>query len=279
MKAQRPLSGGRRRIHDLASAKPDPVIKLAAKRGRPHFGPRLLSLQENVIQRIASDLHDSTCQHLIAASLNVMRLKRAISQISIADEICDEIDASIDEALNQIRALTYVLHPQNLLADGLKTTVERFVAGFSRRTSLKTNLEIAPEIDELPYKTQHSLLRVIQEALSNVFRHARATEVKITIEAGNGNFRVQVSDDGCGMPFSEAGSNSVAISFGVGIPAMRARLQQIGGALEIHSASAPECGGTTVCAVVPHFLPRARVRLSGQRDRDPSHRKSIAKRH
>jgi two-component system NarL family sensor kinase len=278
MKAQvLPGRGGKRRAYDQADlAIPDPVAERAAK-PRVHLGPRQLSFQENVQQRIASDLHDAMCQHLIAASLSVMRLKRAVNKTSIAEKICDDIDASLDEAIREMRAFTYVLYPQNPLADGLKTTVERFVAGFSARTSLKTDLEIAPEIDKLSYEAQRSLLRIIQEALANVFRHAHATEVKIKIEASRGNLRVQVSDNGCGMPPSQAGSSPVAISFGVGIPAMRARLARMGGALEIQSSSVAKCHGTTVCAVIPQFLSRKGMRRSDPLDCDPSRRKSVKK--
>ncbi len=222
---------------------------------------RLLSLQEEVHQRIASDLHDSTCQHLIAASLNMMRVRRALCDGDDAEKLCDDIDQSINQALNEIRAFTYLLHPQNLLRDGLKATIEQFVDGFSARTSLRTSLEIACEVDKLSYDRQRTVLRIIQEALTNVFRHAKATQVKVSITATPTHFRLRVSDDGRGMPIGQARSGPKAILAGVGIPAMRARLQQIGGVLEIHSSSTQERRGTTLCAVIPHALPRKRARL------------------
>ena len=154
-----------------------------------------------------------------------------MNDIGSAERLCDDIDASIDQALREIRAFTYLLHPQNLLADGLKSTIEQFVDGFSARTSLKTSLEIAPEVDKLSYERQRSVLRVIQEALTNVFRHAKATEVKIAMEATDTHFKLRISDNGRGMPIGQARSGPRAISFGVGIPAMRARLQQMGGTL------------------------------------------------
>jgi two-component system, NarL family, sensor kinase len=238
------------------------AVETATRRVSANLSVRLLSLQEEVQQRIASDLHDSTCQHLIAASLNVMRMRRAIHDAGNADtaeSLCDEVDASIDQALREIRAFTYLLHPKNLLADGLKITIEQFVDGFSARTSLKADVEIAPEVDELSYEGQRSVLRVIQEALTNVFRHAKATEVKIALEATDTHFRLRVSDNGRGMLVGQARSGPKAMSFGVGIPAMRARLQQMGGALEIRSSSATERRGTTLCAVIPHSRVRERV--------------------
>jgi two-component system, NarL family, sensor kinase len=239
----------------------DAVDRTATRRAAANLGVRLLSLQEEVQQRIASDLHDSTCQHLIAASLNVLRMRRELNDIGSAERLCDDIDASIDQALKEIRAFTYLLHPQNLLADGLKMTIERFVDGFSARTSLKADLEISPEVDKLSYERQRSVLRIIQEALTNVFRHAKATQVTITMEATDTHFKLRISDNGRGMPISQARSGPKAISFGVGIPAMRARLQQMGGALEIRSPLATECRGTMLCAVIPHSLPRKRARL------------------
>jgi two-component system sensor histidine kinase UhpB len=257
----------------------DAVERTGTRRAAANLSVRLLSLQEEVQQRIASDLHDSTCQHLIAASLNVMRMRRAMNDTGSAERLCDDIDASIDRALAEIRAFTYLLHPQNLLADGLKITIEQFVNGFSARTSLKTSPEIAPEVDKLSYDRQRSVLRVIQEALANVFRHAKATEVKIAMEAGDTHFKLRISDNGRGMPVGQARSGLKAISFGVGIPAMRTRLRQMGGALEIHSSSATKCRGTTLCAVIPHYLPRKRARLPERRHSNLGHHKSIAQQH
>ena len=169
------LVGSHRAIEERATV--DAVDRMAKRRAAAELDLRLLSLQEEVQQRIASDLHDSTCQHLIAASLNVMRLRRAVSDNGSAEKLFDDIDASIDQAQREIRAFTYLLHPQNLLTDGLKITIEQFVDGFAARTSLKTGLEIAPEVDKLSYERQRAVLRVIQEALTNVFRHAQATQV------------------------------------------------------------------------------------------------------
>ena len=259
------LAGSHRAIEERSTVDAD---KMAKRRAAAKLDLRLLSLQEEVQQRIASDLHDSTCQHLIAASLTVMRLRRAMSDNGSAEKLFDDIDASIDQAQREIRAFTYLLHPQNLLTDGLKITVEQFVNGFSARTSLKTSLKIAPEVDKLSYERQRAVLRVTQEALMNVFRHARATQVKVAMETMGTHFRLRVTDDGRGMPINQARSGPKAISFGVGIPAMRARLRQLGGTLEIHSSSATGGRGTTLCAELPHALPLKRTR---QRVRHHSH--------
>jgi two-component system NarL family sensor kinase len=272
------LVGSNRALKERTTV--DTVDKSVKRQTAAEFERRLLSLQEEVQQRLASDLHDSTCQHLIAASLNVMRLRRAVNDSGNAEKLIDDIDASIDQAQREIRAFTYLLHPQNLLTDGLKITIEQFVKGFSARTSLKTSLEIAPEVDKLSYEWQRAVLRVIQEALMNVFRHAQATRVSVTMEAMDTHFRLQVADNGRGMSVNQARSGPKAISVGVGIPAMKARLRQLGGTLEIHSSSATGGRGTTLSAELPHSLPLKRERQrAGHHRHLGHHHRSIAGQH
>jgi signal transduction histidine kinase len=214
---------------------------------------RLASIQDHIQQRIASDLHDSTCQHLIAASLGIMRIRTSLADAVSAERLCDDVDASIDEALREIRAFAYLLHPQDLTIDGLKATIEHYAAGFAARTSLQVGTRIASDVDRLPYAKQRALLRVVQEALTNVFRHAKATAVEIVLEPTDGHFRLMISDDGRGMSVDQSRSGVRALP-GVGIPAMRARLRQIGGTLEIRSGPAARRAGTVLCAVLPHDL-------------------------
>jgi two-component system NarL family sensor kinase len=216
----------------------------------PNTALRVSSLREEIQQRIASDLHDSTCQHLIAATLSLLRLKRSVNDTGIADKICDEIDVSINLALREIRSYSYLLYPQDILKDGLKSTIEEYVSGFSSRTSLNCVTCITPDVHKLAYETQCSLLRLVQEALTNVFRHANATKVKIAIETRGNFLRFRVVDDGCGLPVGQK-SRPKAISLGVGIQGMRSRVRQLGGSFEIHSSTGRR-RGTTVCALLPY---------------------------
>lgn len=226
----------------------------ATARAHAKMNAKLVAIQQDIQQRIASDLHDSTCQHLIAASLSVMRIRAVLDDPASAERLCDDIDTSIDHALSEIRSFTYLLHPQNPAADGLKATIEQYAGGFATRTSLKVVTEITPEVDRLPYRKQRSLLRIIQEALTNVFRHAKATEVGVAIEATEGQFRLRVRDNGRGMASDPAKYGAREPSLGVGIPAMRVRMQQLGGTLEIRTTSM-RGSGTTLSAVFPHRLP------------------------
>lgn len=213
----------------------------------------LASIQEGIQQRIASELHDSTCQHLVAASLGLMRIRSRLGEVDGAG-LCDHVDASIDQALREIRSLTYLLHPQNLLAEGLRATIESYCRGFAARTSLRVTIGVDARVDRLPYESQRSLLRVVQEGLTNIFRHAKATEAKVVVDATDKEIRLTISDNGRGFPVRGANDRDGAVSIGVGIPAMRARLRQLGGTLDIRSSPETPHSGTTLCAVFPHRI-------------------------
>jgi two-component system sensor histidine kinase UhpB len=122
------------------------------------------------------------------------------------------------------------------------------------------------------------VLRVIQEALMNVFRHAQATRVNITMEAMATHFKLQVADNGRGMSINQARSAPEAISVGVGIPAMKARLRQLGGTLEIRSSSATGGRGTTLSAELPLCPAQQRQRV-GHHGHLGHHYRSIAGQH
>ena len=256
MTARKPDVDGSCRTHFRTKKRRARAVGKVAIARPISVSPRAMAIREKVQQRIASDLHDSTCQHLIAASLNVMRMRSAIDETGVAARLCDDIDASIDEALREIRAFTYILYPPNLLAHRLKITIEQFVSEFSSRASLEADIEISSEIDSLPIEAQRSVLRVIQEALMNVFRHAKATKVKVAIEATATHFELRVRDNGCGMPVGSAKSAPKAMSPGVGICSMGARLRELGGTLEIYSSSTPESRGSTIYAQIPRLPSR-----------------------
>src|SRR6201999_680791 len=101
------------------------------------------ALREELHRRVASELHDSTCQHLIAASLGVMQVRNALKDPLKAEAHCEQVDISINLALKELRSLTYLLHPQHLFEGGLKATIEQYAEGFAIRTSLVVEVSIS----------------------------------------------------------------------------------------------------------------------------------------
>jgi signal transduction histidine kinase len=212
----------------------------------------LVALQEKLHRRVASELHDSTCQHLIAASLGMMQVKNALGDPRKLEEHCEQVDLSINHALKELRSLTYLLHPQSLFEGGLKTTIERYAEGYAIRTSLVVEVSISPAVDSLSRKKQRSLMRIVQEALTNVYRHAKATRVDITIEARERAFQLEIRDDGQGMMAGNGLNRFRPPALGTGLRIMHDRLDEMGGRLEILSAPTAVPRGTTLRGTFPY---------------------------
>lgn len=203
----------------------------------------LLHARDEERERIAIELHDSTSQHLAAISLGLMQLRRASSTESQAGAIIDEIRKSLNEAVKETRVLSYLMKPRGLGGDGLSATVRQFLDGFARRTELEAAVEADAAVDQAPKPLQHAALRIVQEALLNANRHARAKRVWVGLSVDDGLLTVSITDDGRGMRSTDRSEPSL----GVGIPGMRARAQQFGGDLTITSDET----GTRVVALLP----------------------------
>jgi signal transduction histidine kinase len=206
---------------------------------------RLLALQQEGQQRIAQELHDSTSQHLTAMSLNLMALRNRVGAEAI--ETIDDIRASLKEASRELRSFGYLLHPVEIQRDGLHATLQRYVDGFAMRTQLGAAVRVSGTIDELPLPIQEALLRIVQESLANVYRHASASRVTVKLSHVSQRLHLIIADDGKGIPSHRHADESEPPTLGVGIPGMRARARQFGGKLDIRSRSR----GTIVHAVVP----------------------------
>jgi two-component system NarL family sensor kinase len=217
-----------------------------------------LTVQERERQVIAQELHDSTAQHIVAAGLNLMGLRARLEQCPDVMECLERIEASLDEACKELRSFTYLLHPPCLEEEGLAATVKRYVEGFGARAGLQTIVRISRSVEDLPSVLERPLLRVIQEALGNVHRHASARRVTVSLRCIHGALHLIVRDDGRGIGrrgryagwkvMEPAGA-------GVGIPGIRARLRQFGGKLLIKSGAK----GTLLHAAVPILSQAARL--------------------
>jgi len=205
---------------------------------------RLLSAQDEERRRIARELHDSTVQQLTAIGLHMMVLRHRSPCDAETQHTLDQVEHSVEEAQKEIRAFSYLLHPPCLDEDGLKTTLTRFIEGFAKRTRLRAVVQIDDEIDHFTSDAQRAILRIVQEALANVHRHAAATEIVVTVETTRDRLLLGITDDGKGMACK---GESRADQPGVGLAGMRARLRQLSGKLKI--ASGPR--GTTISGEIP----------------------------
>lgn len=148
----------------------------------------LLQTQEDERRRIARELHDEAGQLLSAA------------KISLDLEGRGEAAQLVERALNQIRNLSHLLRPSELDDLGLLPALRNLVADFERRSRIRTRLELPDSLDgsRLTGEVEVTLYRVVQEALTNVARHAGAREVVVSLQSKPGRLRLSVRDDGTG---------------------------------------------------------------------------------
>jgi signal transduction histidine kinase len=254
------------RVSKVVVANEDLTDVKQAKQALSDLSGQLYALREEERQRIAQELHDSTAQHLVAATLNLMTLRAKSDSYPGVGNLLENVETSLEEATRELRAFTYLLHPLALENDGLEQTLRTYLDGFARRTRLKAHVSVAGEVENLPFALQCSLLRIIQEALANVHRHAFASQVSISLRMTADTVRLIVSDDGRGIRGTVGRADAGIATNGVGIPGMRARLREFGGSLKIRSG--PD--GTTIDASVP--LGAAKLRTASE---EPEERRTF----
>jgi len=210
---------------------------------------QLLRLQDEERRRIARDLHDSTGQDLVALATTLSQLHALIPSSSRKSrKLASQCQALADQCIRDVRTLSYLLHPPMLDEAGLEDAIRHYAGGFTERTGIEVELEIAPRLGRMKPHAELALFRVVQESLTNIQRHSGSLKAKIRTERGPGKFTLEISDKGSGISGSLRRRNGkTPFGFGVGIPSMHERVALIGGELDIESSSS----GTTVRVTIP----------------------------
>jgi signal transduction histidine kinase len=206
----------------------------------------LMNLQEQERKRIALELHDSTAQHLAAMSLNLTGLRQRLKLSGSAAQVFDDIERSLESTLQELRSTSFLLYPPHPDGDGVEHALKRFVQKFSRLTGMLVILRISRG-GSVPLGQQQMLLRVVQEALMNVQRHAHASRVYIRLRITRRDVFLCVLDNGRGMDRTGRTKLS-AVGTGIGISGMQARIEEFGGVFRLKSRPGQ---GTRVLAKVP----------------------------
>jgi PAS domain S-box-containing protein len=227
------------------------VERREAEQALRQLSGKLLRLQHEEQRRIARELHDGTAQTLTALTLNLALMEQQAagkSEQALMETLADSM-ALVEQASQEIRTFSYLLHPPELEGGDLGAAIASFVDGFGRRTKLQINLEINPQPSGLSGEVQAALFRILQESLNNIYRHSGSPTASVRMLLSSGAAVLEIEDQGRGIPPEVLNGNGKAgASLGVGIAGMRERLRQLGGSLEI--VSDPD-HGTTVRAVLP----------------------------
>lgn len=217
---------------------------------------RMIRLQEDVQASLARELHDDFGQLLTATGFGLARIRRhverdAVPAATIATEI-GEVQALAQQVLDGIRHRSRALHPVVLDDFGLEHAVQAHVDLVRRQYGLQVEVVTTGSFEHLPRDIATHLYRIVQEALTNIVKHAGASEVRVSLASTADGLSVEIDDDGQGLP---PGSEDVeALRTGLGLTSMRERAALMGGRLVLGRA---DLGGLRVAVRVPPQPPGA----------------------
>jgi signal transduction histidine kinase len=202
---------------------------------------RVVAAQELERKRLARELHDETGQALTSILLGLKELEDA-GEAADVGEATTRLRELVVTTLQDVRRLAVELRPKALDDFGLVPALERLVETFQEQTSIEVVMEPQLGEERLPSEIETALYRIIQEALTNVVKHAHASRVSIVLARRGNAVSAVFEDNGRGCDVDSSPED------GLGLLGMRERLALIDGRLEVESS---EGGGTTIVAVVP----------------------------
>jgi signal transduction histidine kinase len=212
------------------------AIELSERVGRRAVRA-LLDGQETERRRLARELHDETGQALASILLGLKALERDVGEEPLA-----LIRELVDSALGNVRRLTVELRPPALDDFGLEPALERLASVIGEQSSFTVDINVALPSGLLPPEHETAIYRVVQEALTNIVKHASAKQVSIVVASSEKAVRAVIEDDGVGFARDHVREHAF------GLVGMRERAQLLGGRLEVESSPG---AGTTVVVEIP----------------------------
>jgi signal transduction histidine kinase len=210
---------------------------------------RLMNAQDEERRRFARDLHDGIGQELAAAKMMLDGMLQ-VPMVRPDERAISEASEIIDRAIQQVRSMSHLLHPPLLDEVGLFSALRWFLEGIAERSGIRTILDLQPrDFPRLSPQLERTVFRIVQEALTNVFRHSQAQEASVTLIRQDSGLLLRVRDNGTGV-----GEQTLQLhpgGIGIGIGSMRERAHELGGELRILNATP----GTIVEVVIPAALP------------------------
>ena len=207
----------------------------------------VLRIQDEERRRVARDLHDTAGQTLAALKMTLSNLENAVARFPQTADFFTELNGLADQALQEIRTTSYLLHPPLLDESGFAAAAAWYVDGFNKRSPIQVKLQLPVGI-RLPGSVEIVLFRVLQESLTNITKHAGSATVDVVLQLDENEVSLSVRDYGKGISAERlAKMNGSGSDVGVGIAGMRERLKELGGRLEIES----DATGTLLKAFIP----------------------------
>lgn len=202
----------------------------------------LMRIQDEERRRLARTLHDDLGQELTALKIELDVQNR--SEKNGKNSLSSAVELT-NSALNKVRSMSYLLHPPLLDESGLLPALHWYVEGLNKRSPVRISFEFKPTIfPRLPHDLETAIFRVIQESLTNVYRHSGSADARIDLSHESDTVVVRVRDFGKGIADNQA---MLSPAVGVGISGMKERVKQLNGDLRVVRAEP----GTLVQATIP----------------------------
>ena len=222
------------------------------------FSRRLIVSQESERRRIAAELHDSLGQHLLIIKNRAALGEQVAPAPSQAREQFDEITASAAKAIGEVRAIAYNLRPLNLERLGLTAVLEEMIEDVSGAVDIQFSVDIEPLDNLFSPEDEISFYRIIQESVSNIVKHSRATKANIEIWREGVDLHATVRDNGRG--FDPGVVTNGGGPHGLGLTSISERVRMLGGTYTINSIPQQ---GTTLDIKVPISDPSGAIKHEG----------------
>jgi signal transduction histidine kinase len=206
----------------------------------------MIAAQDEERRRIARDLHDGLGQELAAAKMILEGVDREYSSGHPMVQTVADACSIIDRAIQQVRNISHLLHPPLLDEIGLHSALQWYLEGLSKRSGIAISLEVQPQdFPRLAPEVETAFFRIIQEALTNVFRHSEARQAWVSMVKEESQLIGMVRDNGKGIPTGVA--EFWPESIGIGIAGMRQRVKEFSGELRLKNTG----DGTTLEVFIP----------------------------
>lgn len=219
---------------------------------------RIFQLQDDERRRLARELHDGATQNLVALAMEIAAIRDAVPADGFALlESFKACERRVRQCTEELRTVSYLLHPPLLSELGLVPALQEFAEGFAARSGIRTTVNVDSELGRMDAQVELSVFRVVQEALTNVYRHAHSRTAAITLMRNSDFLHLEIADAGRGMPAEVLAQEPSGLA-GVGVAGMRERVRLLGGSMDIQSGA----GGTLIRIVLPlSFAPAKRHAL------------------
>lgn len=214
---------------------------------------RILPVTEEELRRIILDIHDGPVQKLFAAlsQLNLMQARTAHGAVPQAEwQAClERVSGLLEASLAEIKTSLGTFRPPEFARRDLLTVLEGLILQHEEFTGCRVDFEAQSELPQVSLPVKIALYRVLQEALSNVYRHAGVARAGVRLSAGAGSVRLEVMDDGRGFtPPLLVGPQATERVEHIGLRGMRERVSLAGGTFAVESTPGL---GTRIVVEVP----------------------------